>query len=192
MISSTHAEDIPLLEGLREGDAASTDRIYAGCYSQVRVMILKNSGTEDDAKDIFQDAMMALYRRLKERDFELTCKLSSYLQVISRNLWLSKLRNQPLMTTTEMIGEERVQLDSAVIDEMTGNDQRNLLYKHFETLPEDCRKILNLFFNKISMSDIAAEMDTTEGYIKKRKFLCKSRLIERIKADPFYNELRNG
>jgi RNA polymerase sigma factor (sigma-70 family) len=192
MITSAHTKDLPLLEGLRDGKADSIDRIYTACYRQVRVMITNNAGTEEDAKDIFQDAMMALYRRLQDDDFALTCKLSSYLQVVCRNLWLSRLRNQPEVTTTEKIGDELVQLDNTVIQEITSTDQRNLMYKYFEALPDDCRKILALFFDKVPMADIAEELKSTEAYIKKRKFLCKSRLVEQIKADPVYKELLNG
>ncbi len=192
MITAAHTKDLLLLEGLREGKADSIDRIYTVCYRQVRVMITNNAGTEDDARDIFQDAMMALYRRLQDDDFALTCKLSSYLQVVCRNLWLYRLRNQPEMTTMEEIGDERVQLDNTVIEEITLTDQRNLMYKHFEALPEDCRKILAMFFDKVPMADIATALKSTESYIKKRKFLCKSRLVEQIKADPVYKELRHG
>lgn len=192
MITSAHAQDFPLLEGLRDGKADSIDMIYTACYRQVRVMITNNTGTEDDAKDIFQDALMALYRRLQDGDFALTCRLSSYLQVICRNLWMSRLRNQPVMATMEKISAERVQLDNTVIQEITSTDQRNVMYKHFEALPDDCRKILGMFFDKVSMADIAIELKSTEAYIKKRKFLCKSRLVEHIKADPVYKELRNG
>jgi RNA polymerase sigma factor (sigma-70 family) len=192
MITSAHTKDLPLLEGLRDGKADSIDRIYTACYRQVRVMIMNNAGNEDDAKDIFQDAMMALYLRLRNGDFALTCKLSSYLQVVCRNLWLFRLRNQSVMTTMEKVGDERVQLDNTLIQEMTSIDQRNLMYKHFEALPDNCRKILALFFDKVPMADIAAELQSTEAYIKKRKFLCKSRLVEQIKADPVYKELRNG
>jgi RNA polymerase sigma factor (sigma-70 family) len=192
MITSAHTNDLPLLEGLRDGRADSIDLIYTTCYRQVRVMITNQTGTEDDAKDIFQDAMMALYRRLQDGDFALTCKLSSYLQVVCRNLWLYRLRSQPEMTTMEKIGNESVQLDNTVIEEITSIDQRNLMYKHFDALPEDCRKILALFFDKVPMANIAAALKSTEAYIKKRKFLCKSRLVEQIKADPVYKELRNG
>jgi RNA polymerase sigma factor (sigma-70 family) len=191
MITSAHTNDLPLLEGLRDGRADSIDLIYTTCYRQVRVMITNQTGTEDDAKDIFQDAMMALYRRLQDGDFALTCKLSSYLQVVCRNLWLYRLRSQPEMTTMEKIGNESVQLDNTVIEEITSIDQRNLMYKHFDALPEDCRKILTLFFDKVPMANIAAALKSTEAYIKKRKFLCKSRLVEQIKADPVYKELSN-
>lgn len=191
MITTTHAQDLPLLEGLREGKAGSIERIYEQCYRQTRMMIQKNSGTEEDAKDIFQDALMALYRRLKEGNFELTCKLSSYLQIVSRNLWRARIRNRPVMTTTDQIGDEHVELDGSVIEEILGNDRRKLLYKHFDSLPDDCRQILGLFFKKTSMAEIASQMESTEAYMKKRKFICKSRLIEWIKADPLYKELLN-
>lgn len=192
MITTVHAQDLPLLEGLQNGDSESINTIYTLCFSHVQKMIQRNNGEADDAKDIFQDSLMALYRRLKEGDFSLTCKLSSYLLVVCRNLWRTRLRNNQMITTTENIGEEQVVLDNSVIANILESDRRSLLYKHFDALPEDCRKILGLFFQKIPMAEIAQKMESTEAYMKKRKFVCKSRLIDRIKADPLFKELKNG
>lgn len=192
MITTAHAEDLSLLNGLKEGRREATDEIYRRCYNQVRVMIMKNSGSSEDARDIFQDAMLALYQRLQQGDFNLTCKLSSYLQVMCRNLWRTKSRNVSMTTTTEKIDNEIVDLDARVLERMADREQRNLMYRHFNELSDDCKRILELFFSKTPMKEIAEKLETSEGYIKKRKHVCKSRLMENIQSDPLFNELING
>lgn len=192
MISTAHDSDLPLLKGLMEGDNTAINEIYDCCYNQVRIMIHDNSGSSDDAKDVFQDAILAVYRRLHEGDFNLTCKLSSYLQVICRNLWRSRNRRTPMVSLSVLVGKETVDLDDNVIEQMISSDKRNLLYKHFETLEKGCKRILEMFFRKVPMAQIAKEIDSTEAYVKKRKFVCKSRLVDLIKADPLFKELQNG
>ena len=192
MITTAHADDLPLVEGLREGQREATEQIYSRCFNQVRVMIQNNSGTEDDARDIFQDALIALYRRLQQDDFTLTCKLSSYVQVMCRNLWRTKIRNVQMTTATEKIENEVVDLDARVLDQMAESEKRNLMYKHFNELSDDCKRILELFFAKVPMKEIAEKLDTSEGYIKKRKHVCKSRLMSNVQSDPMFKELING
>ena len=192
MITTAHDSDLSLLNGLMKGDGPSIDSIYAACYNQVRIMIKDHKGSTEDAKDVFQDAMLVLYRRLHEGDFNLTCKLSSYLQVVSRNLWRSRTRRTPMVALSEKVEKETVLLDESVIEEMINNDKRGLLYKHFDNLERGCKKILELFFLKVRMAEIARRINSTEAYVKKRKFICKSRLIEAIKSDPMYQELKNG
>ena len=48
------------------------------------------------------------------------------------------------------------------------------------------------FFDKMPLRKIAKKLDTSEGYIKKRKFICKEKLIKAIKADAIFNELKNA
>lgn len=192
MITTAHDNDLLLLNGLMKGDSKAIDTIYDGCFNQVRIMIKDHKGSADDAKDVFQDAMMVLYRRLHEGDFNLTCKLSSYLQVICRNMWRSKSRRTPMVSLSEHVGPDHVDLDDSIIDQMINSDKQNLMHKHFEVLESGCKKILALFFQKVPMKKIAEEINSSESYVKKRKFICKSRLIEQIKSDPLYKELKNG
>lgn len=192
MITTAHAQDAELLEGLKRSDNRSIDAIYAGCFNQVRIMVMKNNGSADDAQDVFQEAMVALYRRLHKDDFELTCKLSSYLHVVSRNLWKMQLRKRRGTKSLEDEVTEVVDLDGFVEEQIEMAERYQLLYKYFDRLSDDCRKILELFFKKVTMAQIAQQVGSTEGYIKKRKFICKKRLVDAVKADPAYEELING
>ncbi len=67
--------------------------MYEQNYQFVERFVLKNNGNVDDAKDIFQDIMLALIEKIYADDFELTASLSTYIFAIGKNLWLKKLRN---------------------------------------------------------------------------------------------------
>ena len=91
-ITATSPTDRALLEGLARSEPASVRAIYDLALPSVIYYVKQNSGTEADARDVFQDAMMALYRRVGEGELVLTVTLKTYLRVICRNLWLKRLR----------------------------------------------------------------------------------------------------
>ncbi|WP_431215013.1 RNA polymerase sigma factor [Puia sp. P3] len=49
-------------------------------------LILNNSGYPDDARDIFQEAMIVLYEKVRSGTFELNCQLKTYLYSVCRRL----------------------------------------------------------------------------------------------------------
>ena len=57
-------------------------------------LVIKNSGNEDDAIDVLQDALIVLYEKVQLGTFELTVKLTTYIYGVSRNIWYNKLRGR--------------------------------------------------------------------------------------------------
>ena len=61
-------------------------------YNMVQSLIINNSGSTDDAKDIFQEAMIVLYEKVRSGTFELNCLIKTYVYSVSRRLWLKRLQ----------------------------------------------------------------------------------------------------
>ncbi len=80
-----------LLEGLALNDRKAIETIYKRHYNMVQALILNNSGYPDDARDIFQEAMIVLYEKVRSGSFELNCQLKTYLYSVCRRLWLKRL-----------------------------------------------------------------------------------------------------
>lgn len=190
-IITSHPDDLVLLEGLLRSEAKPIESIYNAVLPSIIYYVRQNGGTETDARDLFQDALMALYKRLQQGDFELTCKLQSYLRVVCRNLWLKRLRNSDRESGVLPEGWEAVDLDHRMDERLEMSERESILWKHMKALGEGCQQILRLFFEGTSMREIAAKLDTSEGYIKKRKHTCKERLVAAIKQDSSYVELCN-
>jgi len=54
-----------LLRGLVDNDSKAIETIYKENYNMVQAFILNNNGTYDDARDVFQEAMITLYEKAK-------------------------------------------------------------------------------------------------------------------------------
>ena len=67
-----------------------------------------------------------------------------------------------------------------------GEQEKYSLYqKHLNLLDPDCQKVLTLYYDGVSIRDIMEIMGyASESYTKKKKFICKEKLIKRIKSDP--------
>lgn len=83
--------DQELLTGMRNHDPKAVEAVYRLCRSGVFSHVKQNSGNQDDAKDVLQDAIMATYMKVTQGDFELTSALNTFIQGIARNLWLKHL-----------------------------------------------------------------------------------------------------
>ncbi len=188
-IETQNTGDQELLEGILNAERLQIERLYGDCLPGIIRYIKMNNGTEDDAKDIFQDAVMVIYKKLKSSDLVLSVSLQSYLIAICRNLWLTTLRDNRFMKIVEA-KEDSIDDDEDIITAMETVQKEKIFNRHFEKLGDQCRKILRLFFEKVSMKEIAGNFNTSESYIKKRKFMCKEQLTKAIKNDPAYKALQ--
>lgn len=178
-----------LIEGIRKQDQFVLQKIYSDYFPTIKRYIIENSGSEQDAKDIFQDAIIIIYRKTKEETFELTSSFKSYIYAICRFLWLKELsRSKERIEKTNNYVEWDNVADVSV-DEYEKNEQYKLYQLHFKRLSEDCQKILQLFLKKISLKDIAEELGIDSmHYMKRKKFKCKEQLVRYIKSDPKFKK----
>ena len=174
-----------IVEGLRDKDHEIIRFLYRNYFDSIQGLILKNSGNTEDAEDIFQDALIVVYKKIRDNELKLSCSLKTYLYAISRNLWLQKLQNKQ-NKNTEFVdiadeNEEPFELNENFVE----HEKYNLYQKHFIKLSEDCQRVLKLFLKKVSLKEITKIMNfNSVDYTKTRKYLCKKTLKERILNDP--------
>ncbi|MFN0215946.1 MAG: RNA polymerase sigma factor, partial [Saprospiraceae bacterium] len=157
----------------------------------IRGLIRDYGGTEADAKDLFQDAVLLVYQKARQPDFQLSSKFSTYFYGICRNLLLNR-RTKKSATAEVTLTEDTKYIadDSSLEADLLQVEQGKLFWRAFRQLGEDCQKVLEMFFQKIPMESIATQMGFgSEGYAKRRKRQCKDRLTELAKNDPAYPEL---
>jgi len=180
-----------LLNGILRNDNVILQHIYKNFYYKVNLYIKKNSGTDDDANDVFQEAIIVVYRKLKANDLVINCSFETYLYSVCKFLWLKQLTRQK--------SEKEMMVDSAIFEtefdhdfsELVEKNERFKLYqKHFQLLGSDCQKLLQLFFDKVPLKQIAQIMGFSgEKYVKKRKFKCKEYLVTSIKQDVSFKKV---
>ena len=64
-ILPSEISDQELIIGIRNGDSRAISKLYKSFFPPIQHMIITNSGSEDEAKDVFQDAVMVLCREQK-------------------------------------------------------------------------------------------------------------------------------
>lgn len=192
MIKAINPKEQSTLEGILKGDSSVINEVYKDVLPSIIFWLKQNSGSELEARDIFQDAMIILFKKLGTGHLELSCSIKTYLKAICQNLWLNQLRKKKRNSDTEISEfENEIAFDEDILLNIDNHDKRIIFLKHFDALGESCRKILAWFFEKTPLAEIANRMDTTVNYIKKKKFKCKEKLVTAIQSDAKFNELKN-
>jgi RNA polymerase sigma factor (sigma-70 family) len=139
-------------------------------------MIIKNNGTEDEAKDIYQEALLAFWIKAASGKLEMTSKISTYLYSICQNLWRKELDRK-----SRLINEQK---DGVQPDKSEENERAKLINKCLNDLGETCRKILYYFYyEELSMDDIAEKMNFANAdTAKTKKYKCKKELDKLVKS----------
>lgn len=191
-MSSTVIADQTLLEGLLHHDTRQIKILYDRHLPGIIKFIRRNSGTEADARDVFQEALIAVYTKLQNDSLNLTASLHTYLLVVCRNIWFSRLRRS--RRTDQHAPEEMAEMPGAGDLGIDWEQQaRNRVYfRGYDKLGEKCRRILSSYFDRIPVRQIAKMLNTSESFIKKKKYECKRKLIRIIHEDPEFKELQTN
>jgi RNA polymerase sigma factor (sigma-70 family) len=183
--------DLKIILGILEHDNRVIQNVYNECYPMVERMIINSGGDHEQAKDVFQEAWIIIYRKLKEGELELSCKFSTYIYAICKKLWIQEKRKR--ITRMRQIPAEPEIVEEPYPYGPEDEDRiRVLFYKHFKQLSPDCQKILMLHFNEISIDEIQKIMSYQNShYTMDRKYRCKKSLMQRIINDPNFKSIQN-
>ena len=182
--------DDAIIDGLKKRDNGIIRYIYKEYYPTIKFLITTNSGTDTDAEDVFQDALVVLYRKIAKENLLLTSSFKTFLYSICRNLWLQRL-DRRVFSSEFMEVEDLGEMQESMHSEHPEEEQEKyrLFQQHFLQLSPDCQKVLKLFMGKTSLKEIADIMGfKTEKYAKTRKFMCKEKLKEMIINDPYFKK----
>ncbi|SHM13670.1 RNA polymerase sigma factor, sigma-70 family [Chitinophaga jiangningensis] len=172
------AKDRDLLLGLARSDGKSLEIIYSDNFPVVLRMILQHNGTEDDAKDVFQEAIIILYEKACKGDFTLTSRLKTFLYSVCRHLWLKKLQSNHGMYALPTELEEIIPAEEIVDDHEAKDEQFRIMEKAMDSLGQPCKTILeDYYLHKHSMQEIAEKFGyTSSENAKNQKYKCLMRL----------------
>ncbi len=166
-----------LLQGLARNDRKAVETIYKENYNMVQALVINNSGSSEDARDIFQETMIVLYEKAKSGTFELNCQIKTFVYSVSRRLWLKRLMHQNRFQISES-EDELVMVEEEVDDHEQRNSEFNMMEKAMGGLGEPCRSLLEAFYlQKRTMQEIALSFGYTNAEnAKTQKYKCLMRL----------------
>ena len=158
------------------GDEQALEVIYQKYYRMMVRMVMTNNGTEQEAKDVYQEAVVVFWQKAISGNLVLTSKMSTYIYSICLNLWRKELDRKSRHTNEAKDGKG--------YQEQEKEEKVRIIHECIDKLDDTCKKVLSYYyFDGMSMKEIAeklgfANTDTT----KTKKYKCKKKLDELIKS----------
>jgi len=168
------------VRAIKINDEKALEGLYQKNFPKVESFVLKNNGNAEQAKDIFQEAFIAVWRNIQLDKFhpENETALDGYLYQVSKNKWLDYLRSGHYTKMVQLKEGLPEQTETAVPEE---NEYLSLILRYFKELGESCKKVLTLFYyDNETLKEIAVAMGWTEETARNNKYRCLQKLRELV------------
>ncbi len=190
-MANTPIQEKDYIKGIISGDNQVIRAVYENFHKAILHLVETDKGNTEDARDVFQEALMLVFQKAQQQDFQLSSSFFTYFYAICRNIWKNKKRKKSFSEVTLTVEMQSMVVDSG-IPTIEENEQFVLYRKKFLQLGKDCQELLQLFLQKVKMEEIRKKLNySSTNYVKQRKFKCKAQLIKLIEKDPAYQELIN-
>lgn len=182
-------------------DSEALGIVYKKCKSSSLQFLRKinyQSNDRIDIEDIFQDAIIILYEKIKSNDFVLTSSLQTYLNSVCRFQLLNKLEKNNAVEfydnneNDDVESEDSMEFNPLITDSLeefedSTEQQYNAIEKALERMKAaggHCYELLTLFwYHRKSMTELTEIFGyTNSNNTKNQKAKCQKRL-EKITFD---------
>lgn len=149
--------------------------------------------SEDDAKDIYQEVFIRVYRGLK--NFQFRSEFSTWLYRITTNVCISYKRKEDRHNMDSLDAsvfeedESSVKLsdliegESSTDDLAIGSDYSKYINRALDTLPSQQKMAFTLkYYQGYKVKEIAEMMQCAEGTIKRYLFNAVNKMREQLKG----------
>lgn len=165
------------LQGLRDQNQAAMKSLYRMHFPMILNYIVNNSGTEQEAKDVYQEAFILFYEKVQE-GFSLSCKIKTYLYSVCRRQWLKKLYEKNRYTGGINEMEEFIPVEQDIADAEEKEKDFLMMEASLLHLGEPCKTLLTDFYiRNLTMEELAEKFGyTNPDNAKNQKYKCLQRL----------------
>ena len=153
------AKENTLIYRAQSGEEEAFTDLMRSYHAFVYAIVIGVVDNSHDAEEVVQDAFLNAYQGL--RQLEDTTKFKSWLAEITRNRvrnWLRKQRGETV--SLDEVSEEMLQTADSPDERLTRQEQRELIRRTMETLPQKDRDIAHAFYLEGASYD---ELTSTHG-----------------------------
>lgn len=173
--------DNELISALKNGnDDLVLSFLYKEVWPKVKHYIKSNKGNEDEAKDIFQDAVIIFYKKAKQDTLPENVNITAYVCLISKNLWINRIKK--LNKSIELTNEDQVEPAEDFLSNIITEEKKNALQSLLSQIGDECQKLLKYsVYDSLSMKEICKLMGySSENVAKTYNYRCKQKLIQLV------------
>ena len=187
----SHPDQI-YIDGLVQNNSTIIQSIYKKFVPKVKNYIRTNSGDDDQAQDVIQEVLITIYDQAKTKGLQLTCPFDAYFFLLCKRRWLNEIKKSSNKEVT--LQDENVSIEEPV-QEMAFqteafDEKQSLFDEMFQKLGDKCQEVLKLSFVTKTMEEVAAKLNVTYAYVRKKKSLCTGQLTQLIQQSNRYKLLK--
>src|SRR5438105_48625 len=131
--SNANMDEKEIFDRICKGDEKALEFLYKKYYRMMTKLVISNSGTEEEARDVYQDALVVFWQKARSGNLVLTSKMSTYIYSICQNLWRKELDRKKRLSNEEKDSAESMDMDSP--------EREKMIARCLEQLGETCRKV---------------------------------------------------
>jgi RNA polymerase sigma factor (sigma-70 family) len=182
----TTFSDEDLVRGIMRHEDRVLRYLYTNLYGKVESFVTVNNGSKAEAKDVFQEGVIALYQNLESGRYQLesTTKLTSYLFQICKFKWYSQLRSAHKKRTIGSVDNLQPGIYDVSFEKDTHEwEEIKYVRDAIDKLGDACKDLLLAFyFEEKSMKEIAQRLGQQTNSVKNAKYRCMQKLKEILKT----------
>lgn len=184
-------EDQKYIDGLVNNNSFIIQTIYDKFVPKVINYVKQNSGDEEYAQDVVQDTIITIYNQAIQKNLQLTCPFDAYFFLLCKRKWLNTLKkiNNKEVTINEEVLSKDDDAAQFVFETFIFENKQNLFNQMFDQLGKACKDLLNATFKIKSMEEVAASLNVSYAYARKKKSLCIGQLTKMVQESPTFNQL---
>ena len=175
-----------LICSIKSNESDVLKHFYTTNYKKVELLILKNSGSIEHAKDIYQEAFISVWTQIKNDKFipRNDTALQGYLYKIAKNKWMDVLRSKSFKNSKSINFETLTYINDDNDEDIDlKSNKLKLAMAAFKNLGKPCKQLLSVFyFEKKSIKEIASELKIEENTARNKKYRCMEKLRAMVLA----------
>jgi len=172
-----------LINAIKSNNQSVLKLLYISNYSKIELFILRHNGTKEDAKDIYQEAFIAVWNNIKNNTFIPLNEtaIQGYLYSISKNKWMDVLKSSRYKKTTFNFDEKSLKSKSDELYELHQEDffdeKLKSIMEAFKNMGAPCKALLtDFYYKKKSLKIISIELNIEESTVRNKKYRCMEKL----------------
>lgn len=182
----TDQELLAALSGNREMDKA-VRFLYRHYFEALSVYTRQNSGSEQDAEDVFQEVVVTFIELVAQGKFRGESSIKTFLYSLNRHIWLNELKKRSRMQQRNLKFEkakEDVEVDVSAY--IAGREARDQVMRVIEQLGDACKQVLLAFYyHDLSVKEMLAFLPyENEQVVRNKKYKCLKKLEEMLHENP--------
>lgn len=176
-------ETSAIIEAIKAGSEKILFQIYESYRNEfVSWAIRSHQVTIEEAKDVFQESVVALYKNVKNGKADnLDSTIKTYLFGIGKNIILNSIKRKGI--EVEVFKQLNLNDDNGLNEHYEHQHMVQLVSRIYKAIGSPCKDILEMYYEKgFDMDSIANRMGYKNSDVaKKKKYECLKALEDRIK-----------